>query len=99
MHKVFVIFLICSTKFALGLEIQHLSCFTAESKQDLNDARKEIVTVDSYITKTVETIENDVQKSVNIMKNHLVKMKNNVGKIIKKIETDLSLDTGSKSKF
>lgn len=97
MHKVFAIFLICTS--TLGLQIQNLPCFTAESKRDLDDARKELVTVDSYLGRTVGTLENDVQKTVNILKTHLVTMKNNVGKIIKKVETDLSFETDSKSKI
>ncbi|CAC5406224.1 CLEC17A [Mytilus coruscus] len=76
-------------KSALGLKIQNLPCLTHESKKDLDDARKELVTVDSVLGKTVGTLENDVQKTVNIMKNHLVTMKSTIGKIIKKVETDL----------
>ncbi|XP_071141678.1 perlucin-like protein [Mytilus edulis] len=94
MHNIFVIFLICTSTSALGLQIQRLPCFTAETKKNLDDARNEMVTVDSYIAKTVQTLENDIQKSINIMKNHLATLKSNVGKIIKKVETDLSLETG-----
>lgn len=99
MQKIFVIFIICTSKSVFGLQIQRLPCLTAKSTDDLNIARKELVTVDSYLAKTVETLENDVQKSVYIMKNHLVAMKNNVGKIIKKVETDLSLEQELKNKF
>lgn len=100
MHKILVIFLFCTIKSALGLKIQNLPCLTHESKTDLDDARKELVTVDSIIGKTVGTLENDIQKTVNIMKKHLVTMKSTIGKVIKKVETDLVvLKKDLKSKF
>lgn len=100
MYKIFVIFLICTIKSALCLKIQNLPCLTHESKKDLDDAREELGTVDSIIGKTVGTLENDVQKTVNIMKKHLVTMKSTIGKIIKKVETDLIvLKKDLKSKF
>lgn len=100
MHKILVIFLFCTIKSALGLKIQNLPCLTHESKKDLDDARKELVTVDSIIGKTVGTLENDIQKTVNIMKEHLVTMKSTIGTVIKKVETDLVvLKKDLKSKF
>ncbi|VDI58100.1 Hypothetical predicted protein [Mytilus galloprovincialis] len=89
MHSIFVFFLVCAGKYAFTLQIQNLPCLTDESKKDLDDARKELKTVDNYLGKTVGTLENDVQKTLNNMKQKLVTMKSTVGKIMKKVETDL----------
>ncbi|CAC5361931.1 unnamed protein product [Mytilus coruscus] len=89
MHKIFVVFLICTGKYALAIRIQNLPCFTDESQKDLEDARKELTTVDNYLEKTVEMLTEEFQKTLNIMKNQLVTMKTNVSKIVKKVETDL----------
>ncbi|XP_052097170.1 perlucin-like protein [Mytilus californianus] len=91
MHKVLVVFLICTWKYALGFQIQHLPCLTDGSKKDLYDARKELTIVDRYFGETVETLQDELQKTLNIMKNQLVAMQTNVNKILKKVETDLTI--------
>ncbi|XP_052097169.1 perlucin-like protein [Mytilus californianus] len=89
MHKIFVVFLICTAKYALTIRIQNLPCFTDESQKDLEDARKELTTLDNNLEKTVEILADEFQKTLNIMKNQLVAMKTNVSKIVKNVESDL----------
>ncbi|VDI58099.1 asialoglycoprotein receptor 2 [Mytilus galloprovincialis] len=89
MHKIFVVFLVCTGKFALAIRIQNLPCFTDESQKDLEDARKELTTVDKYLENTVEILTDEFQKTLDSMKNQLVGMRTNVSKIVKKVNTDL----------
>ncbi|XP_071141677.1 perlucin-like protein [Mytilus edulis] len=91
MYKIFVVFLICTGKFALTIRIQNLPCFTDESQTDLEDTRKELKTVDNYLEKTVKILTDEFQKTLNSMKSQLVTMQTNVSKIVKKVDTDLIL--------
>lgn len=91
MYKIFVVFLICTSKFALTIRIQNLPCFTDETQKDLEEARKELTTVDNYLEKTVKILTDEFQKTLNSMKSQLVTMQTNVSKIVKKVDTDLIL--------
>ncbi|VDI02035.1 Hypothetical predicted protein [Mytilus galloprovincialis] len=91
MHNIFVVFLICTGQYALAIRIQNLPCFTDESLKDLEEARKELTTVDNYIEKTVKILADEFQKTLNSMKSQLVTMQTNVSKIVQKVDTDLIL--------
>lgn len=73
MHKIIVVFLICTSKFAFAIRIQNfkLQCLTDESHKDLADARTKLSTVDSYLEKTVETLADEFQKTLSNTKNQL----------------------------
>lgn len=104
MYKIFVVFLIYTGKFALGIRIKDLPCFTDESQKDLEDARKELNALNDNLEKTVEKLADEHQKTLNIMKNQLADefrktlnnmknqldgMKTNVSKIVTKVDNDL----------
>lgn len=92
MHSIFVVFLICTGKFALSIRIHYLPCLTDASLKDLEDARTELTTVDKYLEKTVEILTDEFQKTLRIMKNQFVGMKTNVSKVVKKVETIMKKD-------
>lgn len=113
MHKIFVVFLICTGRFALA--IKNLPCLTDEAQKDLEDARTELTTLDNNLETTVEMLADEFQKTLNIMKNQLAnefqktlnnmknqlgEMKTNISEIVRKVDTELiAMKKGFEGKF
>lgn len=86
MFVVLTVLLICICGYAES----NLCQFNVPTK-DITVSRKAITALETYFGNTVNTIERNVQNSINTLKNNLQTLKTNVGKKIKKVDTDFKV--------
>lgn len=77
-----------------------LPCLTNESEKDFDDSRKALSALETYLGRTVNTLESDIQKTLNTLKSHLGTLKSNVGSKVKRLDGDLKvLEDDFRSKY
>ena len=67
-----------------------LPCLTNDSK-DFEDSQKALTNLESYMGKTIKTLQIDVEKSIKVMKDHLATLKKNINQKIRTLNKDLQM--------
>ena len=81
-----LLFLICKEV----VSFVRLPCLTNDSK-DFEDSQKALTNLESYMGKTIKTLQIDVEKSIKVMKDHLATLKKNINQKIRTLNKDLQM--------